>query len=359
MSRDAEDWVWEHSTSRGTARLVALAIAVYASGPRCSAYAGLTMLMHRTGAKRSAIKTSIDALIKSGEITIVADVFGPRHETTYALPHAVGYTKAGGSESDPGQIPTRVGFEPRGGTDSDPRGVGFEPRGGTDSGPLSRSSRSSKSRERSAQPGDRGHQTASGSAATALSEIPEDWQPSTTALADAAADIRRLGPAGTATATRKFIAYHRSRALRLADPGPAWVTWLSRERLDSRDQPTPTAPAYADQLADLAARMAAEEANEPPVLRSLTGGIDPAASAAGQRALLLAVSDNEQDVSAAAPGLTETELAELRAAAAQDWRLVASALDQLGEPAAVAVYGGPLVAKAQHERTVQRSRTGT
>lgn len=351
--------MWQHSTSKGTSRLVALAIARYASGPQCSAYAGLTMLMSRTRAGRSAIKTSIDALIESGELAIVPDVFGPRYETTYSLLHAIGYTRAGGSDSDPGQIPTRVGNEPQGGTESDPGGVGNNPRGGTETGPLSRSSRKSKSRERS-QPRDGGQlPAASGRASGSLKEVPDNWQPSSADLEAAAVDVHRLGPTNLASATRKFIAFHRSRSVRLADPGPAWVTWLARERADARDQPTPIAPSYADQIANLAACIAAENAAEPPALRSLAGGIDPAAAVPDrQRALLLPVA-NDTSSTVTPQDISGAELAELRAAGAEDWRLVAAVLDQQGEQAAFALYGGPLVAKAQHERGTQRRHTGT
>lgn len=140
MSLDAQDWVWEHSQSKGVARTVLLAIADKATGKDCSAYAGSTFLMRRANASKSAIRAALDALRTSGELKVVVGRKGPQGETRYRLPKAVDHRRltsetthfGGGVESDPqGQIQ-----EPPGGTGSQPRGgTGSKPRGGTESDP--------------------------------------------------------------------------------------------------------------------------------------------------------------------------------------------------------------------------------
>lgn len=101
MSLDAQDWVWEHSASKGTARLVLLAVADKASGPECTAYAGTTFLVKRSRAARSSVVVAVDRLIESGELKIVDGRTGPRGETCYGLPLAVGHKRRGGPESGP------------------------------------------------------------------------------------------------------------------------------------------------------------------------------------------------------------------------------------------------------------------
>ncbi|NUQ95361.1 MAG: hypothetical protein HOY79_01925 [Streptomyces sp.] len=136
MSLDAQDWVWNHSQSKGTARLVLLAIADKAYGKGCSAYAGTTMLVQRSNASRSAVIAAVDKLIELGELRIVEGQLGPRGETVYTLPKAKRHRRSpqeGGSDSAPVQIPYRS--ENRTGTDSEPEGSGIRTPGGTDSGP--------------------------------------------------------------------------------------------------------------------------------------------------------------------------------------------------------------------------------
>jgi hypothetical protein len=78
VSLDAQDWVWNHSKSKGTARLVLLAIADKAYGKGCTAYAGTTMLVQRTNAARSSVVAAVDKLIESGELAVVEGLTGPR-----------------------------------------------------------------------------------------------------------------------------------------------------------------------------------------------------------------------------------------------------------------------------------------
>jgi hypothetical protein len=136
VSLDAQDWVWNHSQSKGTARLVLLAIADKAYGKDCSAYAGTTMLVQRANAARSSVVAAVDKLIELGELAIVEGRQGPRGETVYVLPKAKRHrrsTQEGGPESGPVQIPDRSENET--GTDSGPGGSENRTPGGPKSGP--------------------------------------------------------------------------------------------------------------------------------------------------------------------------------------------------------------------------------
>lgn len=136
MSLDAQDWVWHHSQSKGTARLVLLAIADKAYGKHCSAYAGTTMLVQRANAARSSVVAAVDKLIQLGELAIVEGQQGPRGETVYTLPKARRHRRSdqpGGLESGPVQNPDRS--ENRTGTESGPGGSENRTPGGPKSGP--------------------------------------------------------------------------------------------------------------------------------------------------------------------------------------------------------------------------------
>lgn len=136
MSLDAQDWVWNHSQSKGTARLVLLAIADKAYGKSCSAYAGTTMLVQRTNAARSSVVAAVDKLIQLGELAVVEGQQGPRGETVYTMPKAKRHRRSdreGGPDSGPVQNPDRS--ENRTGTESGPGGSENRTPGGPKSGP--------------------------------------------------------------------------------------------------------------------------------------------------------------------------------------------------------------------------------
>jgi hypothetical protein len=102
-----------------------------------------------------------------------------------------------------------------------------------------------------------------------LSLITPDWQPSSDDRAAASADLTRLGTKATTSATTKFIRHQQARGTRLADFGPAWVTWLARERVEQQGAflvglpgggaPTPTPPSYAQRMAELDAAAARDD----------------------------------------------------------------------------------------------------
>jgi hypothetical protein len=135
VSLDAQDWVWEHSTSKGTARLVLLAIADKATGRDCSAYAGTTLLVRRSNAARSSVVVAVDKLVESGELKVIEGKLGPRGETWYCLPKAVGHRRKGGPDSGPVRIPDRSENETPTGPESGPQGSENETPTGPESGP--------------------------------------------------------------------------------------------------------------------------------------------------------------------------------------------------------------------------------
>lgn len=56
MSSEAREWVWEHSSSRGAARLVLLSIADRVADDQCISWASLSSLAKRTHASVSTVR---------------------------------------------------------------------------------------------------------------------------------------------------------------------------------------------------------------------------------------------------------------------------------------------------------------
>ncbi|MGW1162751.1 hypothetical protein ACWD48_32035 [Streptomyces sp. NPDC002519] len=142
MSLDAMDWVWTRSTAKGIARMVLLAIADKCPDDACTAYAGTTMLVRRTNGARSSVVAAVDKLLDGDELRVVEGSKGPRGETVYHLPRAVGHVRAtpeetrfGGSESGPVQNPDRSENRTPGGTETGPEGCGNRTPTGPESGP--------------------------------------------------------------------------------------------------------------------------------------------------------------------------------------------------------------------------------
>ncbi|MEV8351795.1 helix-turn-helix domain-containing protein [Streptomyces niveus] len=88
MSSDAREWVWEHSSSRGTARLVLLSIADRVPDEQCVAWASLASLAERTNASRSTVRDALNRLLHDGELEQLDDLTGPQRSTVYRLPKA-------------------------------------------------------------------------------------------------------------------------------------------------------------------------------------------------------------------------------------------------------------------------------
>ncbi|GAA2666477.1 DNA-binding protein [Streptomyces aculeolatus] len=88
MSTDAREWVWESSSSRGTARLVLLSIADRVADEQCVSWASLTSLAARTNASVSTVREAIGRLVEAGELEQLDDLIGPQRSTVYRLPMA-------------------------------------------------------------------------------------------------------------------------------------------------------------------------------------------------------------------------------------------------------------------------------
>lgn len=176
------DWVWTRSTARGTARMVLLAIADKCPDDQCTAYAGTTMLVQRSGAARSSVIRAVDRLLVSGELKVSEGRRGPRGETVYQLPHAVGHVRAdsdtpayGGPKSRPVANPDRSENETPGGSETRPEGSRNETPRGSDLRPQNAY--------------ERNHQAEQQPRATRSPQIPE-LRPLADALAAAGVNVR-------------------------------------------------------------------------------------------------------------------------------------------------------------------------
>lgn len=63
-------WVWEHSRSKLSARLVLLAIADHANGDGLDAYPSTTQLMRKTGLSERGVQKAIAELVELGELLV-------------------------------------------------------------------------------------------------------------------------------------------------------------------------------------------------------------------------------------------------------------------------------------------------
>jgi hypothetical protein len=236
MSHDARTWVWDHSRSKGTARLVLALIADRCLDRRCIAYASVPALMKRANASRTAVRDAIDKLILAGELERVDDRKGPRGETYYKLPDAARFLSeqsadegrdpplarpesgpadpaAGGPESGPGnRIPP-------------PGETGFRPEGGTGSGP-----------QNSSEPKVNGK---SSSSSTPLISAAE-WQvdDATHTWLDQDGQRARLGEHGLRSADEKWRTYRAGWAPRTAAAWACdWRAWIAREHTPAPGRP--------------------------------------------------------------------------------------------------------------------------
>ncbi|MFE4333929.1 helix-turn-helix domain-containing protein [Streptomyces sp. NPDC056831] len=254
MSYDAREWVWDHSTSKGTARMVLALIADRCVDRRCMAYASVPALMKRANASRTAVRDALDKLLAGDELLLLPGRKGPRGETYYHLPAAARFlaeqaaegdrnAAPGGPESDPGD-PSEGGPESDpGDRNATPGGTGIRPGAGPESDPQNR--REPK---------------VNGKRAAALSPAAE-WQVDDDALAWAQQQghLDRLGEEGLRAADEKWRAYRAPTAPRAAAAWAAdWRSWITRERTPAPGRPnlyalpggTPAAPAAGMTRAD-------------------------------------------------------------------------------------------------------------
>ncbi|MEV5506625.1 helix-turn-helix domain-containing protein [Streptomyces orinoci] len=295
MSVDAREWGWEHSSSRGVARLVLLSIADRVPDGQCVAWASLASLIQRTNASRTAVRTALIALAESGELELLDDLEGPQRATVYRLPRAAAWLAkvAAAKKDDPDAyveppadtdpVPEldeeakrrlrRYGIWPKKGTESDPsrrnptgaesdpsrriptpRRVGIRTKEGTDSVPQNQSE--PKVNRKGSSSG--------GAAVTSASE----WQvdPASHTWARQQGHLDRLGEAGLQAADAKWRAHRadfkpRSAAAWAAD----WRSWVAREHAPAR--PNPSAPPGSNGAAP--AGMTRAEAHTAALLAAL------------------------------------------------------------------------------------------
>ncbi|MER5184941.1 hypothetical protein ABT009_42815 [Streptomyces sp. NPDC002896] len=106
MSLDAQTWVWDHSRSKGTARMVLALIADRCLDRDYIAYASVPALMKRANASRTAVRDALSKLTKDGELKRLDDRKGPRGETYYKLPNAARFLAEQAAEEGRRTAPT-------------------------------------------------------------------------------------------------------------------------------------------------------------------------------------------------------------------------------------------------------------
>lgn len=197
MTIDAQQWVWNHSTTTGNPRMVLLAVADKVLTAECIVRMGTTELRARLNTSRSVVQNAVDKALKSGELVEVEPAVGSR-PATYQLPHAVGYVRpapgARGPESRPVaeiqgpgiEAPSseqgpgiEAGSENARGPESGPGGPGIEAPRGPESGPLNQTTPTRSESKQAQEP------------AAALSEpIPTNCRPLVDALTNSGVLVR-------------------------------------------------------------------------------------------------------------------------------------------------------------------------
>ncbi|MFJ3909556.1 helix-turn-helix domain-containing protein [Streptomyces vinaceus] len=243
MSYDAREWVWDHSSSKGTARMVLALIADRCLDRRCIAYASVPTLMKRANASRTAVRDALAKLIASDELVQLTGRKGPRGETYYHLPIAAaslaGQADEGdrnpapkgdrnptleGPESDPADAFTGGTENGPGDRITSPGGTGIRPSGGTDYGPQNGS-----------EPKLNGKSSSSALLITAA-----DWEidAATQAWLRDHGHIARLGEHALRAADEKWRTYRATWPPRPAAAwGADWRTWITREHAPAAGRP--------------------------------------------------------------------------------------------------------------------------
>ncbi|WP_369223957.1 helix-turn-helix domain-containing protein [Streptomyces sp. R39] len=244
MSLDAREWVWDHSHSKGTARMVLALIADRCPDRRCIAYASVPTLMKRANASRTAVRDALAKLIADGELVALVGRKGPRGETYYHLPDAARFLAERAAEGDQDltllgdRVPTLGGSHSDpvdafdGGSECDPpvrnatpAGFRFRPSGGADSDPQNRR-----------EPKVNGSH--SSSSAPLISAT--DWQIDDDARAwlQHHGHLDRLGEPALDAADEKWRAYRATWAPRTADAWATdWRAWIAREHTPAHGRP--------------------------------------------------------------------------------------------------------------------------
>ncbi|MEV5843707.1 helix-turn-helix domain-containing protein [Streptomyces sp. NPDC051985] len=114
MSSEAREWVWEHSSSRGAARLVLLSIADRVADEQCISWASLSSLAKRTRASVSTVREAVERLLLAGELEQLDDLVGPLRSTVYRMPLAAEAVARARREQQEADGDTAAAEEPAG-----------------------------------------------------------------------------------------------------------------------------------------------------------------------------------------------------------------------------------------------------
>ncbi|WP_062640979.1 helix-turn-helix domain-containing protein [Streptomyces maremycinicus] len=256
MSSEAREWVWEHSSSRGNARLVLLSIADRVADEQCVSWASLSSLAKRTRASVSTVREAIDRLVDAGELEELDDLTGPQRSTVYRLPLAAKAVAETAEDEEASQAPAE-------GPEATPalrisalRRCGIRPREVPESParvrkpavPESGRSRRKPARRRTGnrhsdvpesgtqnrREPDLNRRYSSGGAAVITAA---GWQvdPATHTWARQQGHLDRLGEQGLQAADAKWRAHRADFKPRAADAWAAdWRSWVAREHAPGR-----------------------------------------------------------------------------------------------------------------------------
>ncbi|MDX2621303.1 helix-turn-helix domain-containing protein [Streptomyces sp. NPDC013082] len=258
MSADARDWVWEHSSSRGAARLVLLSIADRVADDQCISWASLSSLAKRTRASVSTVREAVERLLLAGELEQLDDLVGPQRSTVYRLPlaaeavaHALREQRQEESDTEVSDEPAapaklrlsalrRYGIRPREVPESPARGrkPAVPETGRSRRKPAQRrtghrhSDVPATGTQNRSEP-DLNRRYSSGAAVTSAAE----WQvdPATHTWTRQQGHLDRLGEQGLQSADAKWRAHRAGHAPRPTEAWAAdWRSWITREHAPSR-----------------------------------------------------------------------------------------------------------------------------
>ncbi|MFJ3185320.1 helix-turn-helix domain-containing protein [Streptomyces halstedii] len=259
MSSEAREWVWEHSSSRGAARLVLLSIADRVADDQCISWASLSSLAKRTRASVSTVREAIERLILADELEQLDDLVGPQRSTVYRLPLAADALAQARCEqqgedgdatvSDEPAAPAklrlsalrRYGIRPREMPESPARGrkPAVPETGRSRRKPAQRrtghrhSDVPATGTQNRSEPDLNRRYSSSGAAVTSAAE----WQvdPATHTWTRQQGHLDRLGEQGLQSADAKWRAHRAGHAPRPAEAWAAdWRSWIAREHAPSR-----------------------------------------------------------------------------------------------------------------------------
>ncbi|MGW0010134.1 helix-turn-helix domain-containing protein [Streptomyces tendae] len=259
MSSEARDWVWEHSSSRGAARLVLLSIADRVADEQCVSWASLSSLAKRTNASVSTVREAIGRLLLAGELEQLDDLVGPQRSTVYRLPLAAEAVAQALRQQQEADGETAVADEPAATATlrlSVLRRYGIRQREVPESParvripavPETGRSRRKPAQRRTghrhrdvpatgtqnrSEPDLNRRYSSSGAAVTSATE----WQvdPATHTWARQQGHLDRLGQQGLQAADAKWRAHRAGHAPRPAEAWAAdWRSWITREHAPSR-----------------------------------------------------------------------------------------------------------------------------